>query len=110
MHDLLIVIGKTDGCKRNRGKHRNPDKWMAQVGPQQCRDHDADGNEQAAHGGRSSFFVMSLRTFCPDVLSDLKFLQTSNNNRAHDQTREQRSETRESRTESQITENAERRK
>src|SRR5580765_7933847 len=110
MHDFEVVIGKTDGGKHDRGKHTDPDKWIAQIGPQECRNHDADGNQQTAHGGRACLFMVSLRSLFSDVLPDLKFTQAPNDNRANDQGCEKRGQTGESGTEREIAEDSEWRK
>ena len=74
-------------AKAQVAKHRDPDEAVAQVGPQQSWDHDGDRDQQAAHGGRAGFFLMSLGAFFADVLADLKFAQAVDDERADDQCR-----------------------
>ena len=93
MDDLNVVVGKTDGGESRGREHGNPDKRIAQVGPEQRGNQDGDGNQQAAHGGRAGLFLMSLRAFFADVLPDLKITQPLNHDRTDDQAGEKRSKT-----------------
>jgi len=85
MNDFKVVVGKTDRTERQRGKHGDPDKRIAQVGPEQCRHQDGNGNQQAAHRRRARFFLMSLRPFFANVLPDLEIAQAPNHDRPNDQ-------------------------
>ena len=64
-------------------------KRIAQVGPQQRRHDDRDGDQHPAHGGRAGFFLVGLRAFFADVLADLKFAQAVDDQRPDDQASEQ---------------------
>ena len=85
----------------------DPDKAIAQVGPQQRGDDDGNRNQQAAHGGRACFFLMSLGAFFADVLADLKFAQAVDDHRTNDQSGEQGGQAGEGSAKRQIAENAE---
>ena len=84
-------------------------KRIAQVGPEQRRHQDGDGNQQAAHGRRAGLFLVRLRAFFADVLADLKFAQTLDDDGPDDQSGKKRGKAGEGGAERQITENAERR-
>src|SRR5450631_414616 len=110
MNDLEVVVGKTNRTKRQRGKDRNPDEWIAQVCPQQCRHQNGDGDQQPTHRRRARFFLMSLRTFFADVLPDLEIAQTTNHDGPNDEPGEERGKAGEGGPESQVTKNTEGRK
>src|SRR5580692_4431702 len=109
MHNLKIVVRKTDGPKCQRCKHRNPDKWIGKVRPQQSRHQDGNRDQQSAHGRRARFFLMRLRPLFANVLPDLEIAQPLNHDRPHDQAREKRGEAGKGSAKRQITKNAERR-
>ena len=75
-------------AKAQVAEHRDPDEQVAQVGPQQSRDHDGNGDQQAAHGRSAGLFLMGLGPLFPDELADLKFAQTVDDDGADDQCRE----------------------
>src|SRR5258708_2437704 len=110
MNDFKVVIGKTDRAKRHRGKHSDPHKRIAQVRPEQRRHQDRDGDQQAAHGRRASFLLVSLRTLFAYVLPNLEIAQPPNHDRPNDQSSEKSGEAGKGGAESQITENTEGRK
>src|SRR5258708_7780316 len=110
MNDFKVVIGKPDRAKRHRGKHSDPHKRIAQVRPEQRRHQDGDGDQQAAHGRRASFLLVSLRTLFAYVLPDLEIAQAPNHDRPNDQSSKKRGEAGKGCAESQITENTEGRK
>src|ERR1019366_1488429 len=110
MNDLKIVVGKTDGSEGQRGKHGDPDEWIAQVCPEQCRHQDGDGDQQTAHGRRARLSLMSLRTLFADVLPDLEIAQAPDHDRPHDQAGEKGGEAGERCAESQVAKNTEWRK
>src|SRR6202790_4353475 len=110
MNDLKVVIGKTDRPEGHRRKHRNPDKRIAQVRPQQRRHQDRDRDQQTTHGRRTRFFLMSLGALFADVLPDLKIAQPLNNDRSNDQAGEKGGEAGKCCTERQVTKNTEGRK
>ncbi len=82
MHNFDVVVGKTDGAKGTVENTAIHTKRIAQVRPKQSRHDNRDGDQQAAHGRRARFFLMSLRTFFADVLPDLKFAQPVNDQQA----------------------------
>ena len=104
-----VVVGKSDGREGACGKDRNPHEAIAQIGPEQGRDHNRNRDQQAAHGRRPGFFLMRLRTFFANELSDLKFAQASDDQRAHDERGKQRSQAGECGAERQVAKDAERR-
>ena len=67
--DLQIVVVEADEAEAERhGKH-DPDIWIAQVGPQQGRDHETGEDHQPAHGRRAALGdQMRLRTVLADRL------------------------------------------
>ena len=109
MHHLGVVVGESDGRERAGGKHGNPHEAIAQIGPQQRGNDDRDDDQQSAHGRRAGFFLMSLRAFFANVLSDLKFAQAADDQRTHDQRGEQRGKAGECRAERDVAKDAERR-
>src|ERR1700722_7825438 len=110
MNNFKIIVGKTDGAECQRGENGNPDKRVAQIGPEQSGHQNRDGNQQTAHGRRARLFLVSLRTFFADVLPDLKIAQPPNHDGPNDESREKRGEAREGCAKSEITENTEWRK
>src|SRR5258708_33102916 len=110
MNNFKVVIGKADRAKGHRGKHCDPDKRIAQVRPEQRRHQDGDGDQQAAHGRRASFLLVSLRTLFAYVLPNLEIAQALNHDRPNDQSSEKRGEAGKGCAESQITKNTEERK
>ncbi len=107
VHHFDVVVGKSNGGEGAGGKHRDPYEQVAQVGPQQSRDHDGNGDQQAAHGRSAGFFLMGLGPLFPDELADLKFAQPVDDDGADNQCREQCGEAGKSCTKGQITENTE---
>src|SRR5713101_8290179 len=107
MYNLGVIVGKPDGSKGASGENRNPHEAVAQVRPQQGRNHDGNGNQQATHGRRAGFLLMRLGPFFPDVLADLKLAQAINDERTDDQSREQGGEAGKCSAKRQITEDAE---
>ena len=85
-------------------------KQVAQVSPQQSRNHDGNGDQQPAHGRGAGLLLMRLGPFFADELADLEFAQTVDDDGADDQCREQSGEAGKGCTKGQIAENAERRK
>ena len=69
---LCVVVGESDGGEGAGGEHGDPDEAIAQIGPQQRGHNDRDDDQQAAHGGRAGFFLVSFRAFFADVLADLE--------------------------------------
>src|SRR5437868_2616703 len=110
MNDFEVVIGKTDCTERNRGKHGDPHKRIAEVRPEQRRHQDGDRDQQSAHGRRARFFLMSLRTFFAYVLPNLEIAQALNHDRPDDQAGEKSGEAGKGSAERQVTKNTERRK
>src|SRR5277367_1795629 len=110
MNDFKIIVGKTDRAKCQGGKNGNPDKRVAQIGPEQRGHQNRNGNQQTAHGRRTRLFLVSLRTFFADVLPNLKIAQPPNHDGPDDESREERGEAREGCAKSEIPENTEWRK
>src|SRR6202521_5340459 len=110
MNDLKVVIGKTDRAEGHRGKHSDPNKRIAQIGPKQRRHQDGDRDQQTAHGWSTRFFLMGLRTLFADVLPDLEIAQAPNHDRPNDQAGEKSGEAGKGCAESQVTKNTEWRK
>src|SRR5208283_4952250 len=81
-----------------------------QVRPQQCWHDDCDRDQQSAHRRRTGFFLMSLRAFFANVLSNLKFAEPADDQRSHNERGEQRGKTGERSAECQVAEDAEGRK
>ena len=108
VHDLQIVVGKSDGAEGQRRDHGDPDEAVAQVGPQQRRDQHADNDQHAAHGRRAGFLLVGLRAVLADVLADLEFTQAANHRRADDEADEQRGQAGEGGAEGQIAKDSER--
>src|ERR1700676_3167763 len=106
MHDFDVVVTKADGGKSRRSNNGNPHESVGQVSPQQGRNHDRDGNQQPAHSGSSRFFLVGFRSFLADVLSDLKFAETIDDERANDESGEQRGQAGERGSKGQIAEDA----
>ena len=109
MDNLQIIISESDRCKGAGGDHRDPDKPVTEVCPQQSRHDRRDSDQKAAHGGRASFFLMGLGSFLANVLADLKFAEPANDKRTHDQSREQGCEAGKSCSKSKIAKNSKRR-
>ena len=107
--NLCVVVGKSDGRKGTRREHRDPDETVAEVGPQQRGNDDGNHDEQAAHGGRAGFFLVSFGSFFADVLPDLKIAEATDNERTHDQRGEEGGKAGERGAEGYVAENAERR-
>src|ERR1035441_2680343 len=78
MDDLQVIVGETYGCEGERGEDGDPDKWIAQIGPEQGRHQNCDRDQQATHGGSAGFFLVCLRSLFADILANLKFAQTLN--------------------------------
>src|SRR5205823_6179620 len=108
MDDLQIVVGETDGRKAERGDDRDPNIFISQVGPKQCRNNDGDGNEHHTHRRSAGFFLMSSRSLFTDVLSDLKVSELANHARANDQSDKKCSQTCKNRAEGEIAKNTKR--
>ena len=104
---LGVIVGESDGGEGAGGEYGNPDEAVAQVRPQQRRNDNRDDDQQSAHGGRARFFLVSLGTLFANVLPDLEFAQTVDDQRTHDQRGEQRGKAGERRAERQIAKNAE---
>src|SRR5581483_7041194 len=107
MRDLRVVVGESDGGVRAGGKHGDPDKAIAKVRPQQSRHDDCDDDEQAAHGWRARFFLMSFWPLFADILPNLEIAQPPDNEWPNDQSSEERCQTRECSAEGDVTKDAE---
>src|ERR1700733_3189682 len=110
MHYFQVVICKADRREGERGKDGDPNEWIAEIGPEQGGDKDGDGDQQAAHGRSAGFFLMRLRALLANVLVNLKIAQTLNDDRADNQSGEERGEAREGSAKRQIAEDAKGRK
>ena len=110
VHYFDVVVGESDGGESAGGKHCDPDKEIAEVGPQQRRNHDGDRDQQAAHGRSAGLLLMRLGTFFANELADLKFAQTVDDDRADDECGEKRGEAGERCTKRQVPKNTEWRK
>src|SRR6478672_685389 len=107
MHDFYVVVGKPDCRKRAGGKYGDPYKAIRQVSPKQGRNHNRDGDEQAAHGRRTGLFLVSLRALLANVLTDLKLAQGADHQWDEDQAGKQGGEAGKGRAESEIPEDTE---
>ena len=105
-----VVVGESDGREGAGGENRDPDKAVAQIGPEQSGNDDRDHNQQSAHGGRAGFFLVRFRPFFANVLSDLEFAQAVDDQRAHDQRGKQSGKTGERGAKRQIAKNSKGRK
>ena len=76
-----VVVDEADGPEGEDAEQRQPDVGVAQVRPQKCRHDDRDDDQQAAHGRRTSFFAMRLRTFLANLLAEAPFAQFANHER-----------------------------
>ena len=107
MNNLQVIVGEADGAEGQRREDGEPDERVAEVGPKKRGDEDRDGDEQATHGRSAGFFLVGLRAFFADVLSNLEIAETLDDERTDDESGEERGETGECGAESQITEDAE---
>ena len=90
VHHLAPVVGPADGAKAQRDEQNNPDKAVAQIGPQQRGDGNAKQDQHAAHGRRATLDQMRGHAVTANRLSDLEFGQTANDKRAGHQADQQR--------------------
>src|ERR1017187_1705188 len=107
MDDLQVIVGETDGREGERGEHGDPDKRIAQIGPEQGRHQNCDRDQQATHGGSAGFFLVCLRSLFADVLANLKIAQSLNYDGTYDQSGKKGGEAGERSAERQITKDAE---
>ena len=103
--NLNVVVAETDRGKGRGGKHSDPNETVAQVSPQKGWNHDGDGYQQAAHGRGSGFFLVRFGPLLANVLSDLKFAETVDDEGANDEAGEQRGQAGKCGTKGQIAEN-----
>ena len=68
---LQIVVVEADAAEGERECDEDPDEAAGQVRPQQRREHHRHQDETAAHGGRTGFLQMRLRTVGAHALADL---------------------------------------
>src|SRR5215470_18072865 len=108
MRHLGVVVGETDGGVSARGEHRQPNETVAEVSPEQGGNNDRDHDQQAAHGRRACFFLVSFGSFFANELTDLEIAEPSNDERAYDERGEQRSKAGEGGAKSDVPKNAER--
>src|SRR6202035_5726861 len=104
-----VVVTEADRSKGRGGKHGNPDEEIAKVGPQEPWNYEGDRYQQATHGRSASFFLVCFGALFADVLSDLKFAETIDYERADDKAGKQRGQTGKCGTKGQIAENTKRR-
>ena len=100
--NLGIVVGKTD-CRKSRSrKHRHPHEAVLQIRPQQRRHNNRNRNQDSAHRRRPGFFLVRLRPFFSNVLSDLEFAKAFDYQWPNDQSCEHRRKAGKSGPEGQI--------
>jgi len=107
MRHLGVVVGESDGRVGDGGEYGDPDEAITQIGPEQCGDDNGNNDQQASHGGRAGFLLMSFWGSFANVLADLEITQAADDERSDNQRGEKRGEAGESRAEGDITENAE---
>jgi hypothetical protein len=70
--DLDPVIGKADGGEGHRDQQDGPNIPVAQIGPEQGRQHCAADDEDASHGWSPRLDLVVSRAFFPNGLADLQ--------------------------------------
>ncbi len=105
--NLDVIVGKSDGAEDDGGDHREPDKGIAEVGPEQSGQQDSDANQNAAHGGRAGFLLMILWSVFADVLANLKLTQFLDDEGPDEKCNQQRRKTGEGGAKRQIPEDSE---
>src|SRR5258706_8086385 len=110
VHHFCVIVSKSNRRKRARSENRDPYEPVAQVRPQQRRHHDGYGDQQPPHRRSPGFFLMSFRTFFPNVLSNLELAQPVDHQRSHDKRGKQCGKTGKRGAERQVAEDAEWRK
>ncbi len=73
--DLLVIVIKSDNPESHCRTQSEPHKNVAEVRPEQRGNHNAEKDQDAAHGGCSCLGLMRFRPVLPNVLADLKFLE-----------------------------------
>jgi hypothetical protein len=81
-HQLAVIVHPADRAEDDRREYRDPDKAVAEIGPQQRRDQHRDQDQRAAHGRRASLGEMGLRAVVTHHLSDLVLRQLADQRRA----------------------------
>src|SRR5215469_10213841 len=108
MHNLQVIVREADRAESEGGDHRDPDKAIGEIRPQQGRDQHADDNEHAAHGGSAGFLLMRLRPLLANVLANLELAQPAHDRGAYDQSDEQRGQAGKGSAKCEVTKDSER--
>src|SRR5205823_3312821 len=85
-----IVVPESDGPESQREPEDQPDKEIAQIGPHQCGDHDAEVNQDSPHRRRARLALVGLRAVLPNVLPNLELLQPLDDPRTEHQREDKR--------------------
>ena len=108
--DLRVIVEEADRAETQQPEQRDPDVRIAQVRPQQRRNHDRNDDQDAAHRRRAGLLLMRLRPVFADVLPDLELAQLANQPGPEDDAKEQSRQARKRRPERDVAEQAKRAK
>ena len=109
LRDLGVIVAEADPAVSPPALNmRDPHVGIAQVRPQQRRNHDRDDDQDAAHGRRAGLLLVRFRTFLADVLADLKLAQLGDQPRTQRDAQEQRRQAGKRRAKRGVAEDAER--
>src|SRR3546814_6688152 len=90
--DLDVIVGKTDRTERECHDQCEPDKTIAEIGPQQRRHCDCSEDQHATHGRRTGPLEMALRAVRAYRLPELATVQTLDQHRPEREAEDQRSQ------------------
>src|SRR6267378_5160475 len=94
LRHFRVVVYKSNRRERNQREERQQNKRVRQIGPKQNRHGGGKHDQHATHRRSAGFFLVLLRPFLADVLSNLQFAQLADQPRPKHQRQKHRRQTR----------------